>query len=592
MSLGHYVHVAAQYEADVLAGRVPACKWVRLACARNLRDLERAVQDEPEFPFVYDAPAGARVCYFAEQLPHIKGPKAKVVGLDDEGQPVWAKIQLEPWQIWILMSIFGWKRKADGKRRFRTALVMVPRKNAKSTLGAIVVLYMLTADGEGGPNCFSAATTRDQAKVIAEIAWEMAKRSPGFREFYGVRMGAQTNLTLTVPAMAGSFAPLSADAHSLDGLNVSLATVDELHAHATSAVWDVLGTATGARDQPLLLATTTAGDNLFGICHKVMEHAQQVLEQVVDDETFFGVNYTIDEGDDWLDEESWVKANPNYGVSVNPEQLRSKAVMARTVEGEAAAFKTKHLNIWVHALKACLSIDGWNAGQTPLRSAAERQAWRDEVLHERCYVGVDLASKVDLCALSLVFPPTPTRPRWRLLQHIWTPEEALVERSRRDRAPYDIWKAQGWLQTTPGTRIDHAVVRQAIAAAKLRYDIELIGFDPWHADMIINELKREDGYGEDQVLAVPQTYQGMSSACLHMQAEILGGLVDAGGCPVTAWAVANAVANRDGKENMMFAKGKSTGRIDPLISATIGMALWWRVREKPPEPAYQMMVLR
>lgn len=591
MSERNYPQIVAAYEDDVLSGRVPACKWVRLACARNARDTERWRANDAGFPYYFDAKAGTTVCGFAELLPHIKGPKAKVVGHDDDGLAIWATIQLEPWQVWLLMVIFGWKRRDTHKRRFRTALVMVPRKNAKSTLGAVVVLYMLTADGEGGPNCYSAATTRDQAKVIAEIAWEMAKRSHGFRAFYGVKVGAQTNLTLTVPATAGSFAPLSADAHSLDGLNVSLATVDELHAHKTSAVWDVLITATGARDQPLILATTTAGGDLIGVCHKVMEHAQHVLERDVDDETFFGIIYTIDDGDDWLKESSWRKANPNYGVSVDPEDLRSKAIRALTTPEESSSFKTKHLNVWVHSLDACLSVEGWRAGQTQLPTAEARAAWRDELLRERCYIGIDLASKKDLCALSLVFPPTETRPRWRLIQHIWTPEETLVDRSRRDRAPYDIWVAQGWLQTTPGSRIDHAMVRQAILDARGRYNIELVGFDPWHADQLINQLITQDGFSDKQVLEVAQTYQGMSSACLHMQAEILGGKVDAGGCPVTAWAVSNAVANQDGKENLVFAKRKSRGRIDPLIAATIGMALWWRVRDKPAEPKFQILVL-
>ena len=267
--------------------------------------------------------------------------------------------------------------------------------------------------------------------------------------------------------------------------------------------------------------------------------------------------------------------------------MRALALKAKSMPAAAATFKQKRLNLWVNATAPCLSVEGWRKGQTRI----PRATFCDELLHERCYVGIDLASKIDLCAMVLVFPPTETRRTWRVIPHIWTPAETVKERSHRDRAPYDIWVAQGWLQTTPGSRIDHAVVRQAIVEARARYSIALIGFDPWHADQLIDELVKQDGFAADQVLAVPQTYQGMSSACLRVQAEILEGNLDAGGCPVTAWAVSNAVANRDGKDNLMFAKGKSRGRIDPLIALTIGVALYLRV-PTPTEPAYQMLVIR
>src|SRR6185436_931760 len=152
------------------------------------------------------------ICEFAEMLPHVKGPKAFVTGKDDQGRSIWNTIQLEPWQCWILSTLFGWVRVKDGRRRFRIALILIPRKNAKSTLAAVAVLYMLVADKESGAECYSAATSRDQAKVIGEIAWEMARRSPIFREAFGVRMGSKTTLALTVPATGSKFAPLSADA--------------------------------------------------------------------------------------------------------------------------------------------------------------------------------------------------------------------------------------------------------------------------------------------------------------------------------------------------------------------------------------------
>ena len=304
-----YLALARQYEADVLSGAIPACKWVKLAVERNGRDLARV--GSADWLYVMDAEKASRICRMAEMLPHIKGPLAKIIGKDEQGRNVWNTITLEPWQCWVLTNLFGWVHRETGLRRFRVGLVLIPRKNAKSTMGAICALYMLTADGEGGPECYSVATTRDQAKAIAEIAWEMAKRSPAFCEYFGVRVGSETTRSLAVPGTAGKFMPLSADANSLDGLNISFAAVDELHAHKTAAVWQVIDTGTGARSQPMILALSTAGVDVGGICHQKMGYLEKVLDGVAVDETFWGVTYTIDPSDDIRDPAVQRKANPN-----------------------------------------------------------------------------------------------------------------------------------------------------------------------------------------------------------------------------------------------------------------------------------------
>ncbi len=288
-----YLALARGYEDAILDGSIVACKWVKLACERNRKD--RARQGARGFPYEIDVERATRVCLCIEQLPHVKGSQdARVLGYDDEKRPIWNTITLEPWQCWILTTLFGWIHITTKRRRFRVSLVLVPRKNAKSTLAAGIQAYMLTSDGESGAECVSAATTRDQAKVVAEILWEMAKRSPEFLDYFGVKVGAKTTRVLEVPATASKFMPLSADAHTLDGLNISSATIDELHAHPTRGVWDVIDTATGARSQPLIFAITTAGIDIGGICHEKMSYLHKVLEGTQEDDTFFGINYTID----------------------------------------------------------------------------------------------------------------------------------------------------------------------------------------------------------------------------------------------------------------------------------------------------------
>ena len=548
------------YARAVVAGEIPAGTYHRLSCARHLRDMAR--QDTLGFPFRFDAGKAERFVKFAELLSHYKGRWA--------GQ----KIRLEPWERFITSSVFGWVHTETGLRRFKTAFVQVPRKNGKTLLAAVVLLYATFFDGENAGEGYCVATKRDQSKLVFADARKMVLSS-GLK----ARIKAQV-ASLSRDDTASKLVPLGADHDSTDGLNPSVICVDEMHAMKDRGMLDVMETATGARDQPLILEITTFGSEPVSPWGDQNDYSQKILDGVLVDESFFVFTAHADPEDDWRLPETARKANPNYGISVSPEDLAGKVLKATGIPSAAASYRIKHLNVCVAAATACLSVDGWRKGQT---------TWApDELLHEPCYVGIDLASKIDLCCLSFVFPPHGPRASWRLWQHIWTPADTLVNRAHRDRAPYDVWRDQGWLTETPGTQIDHQLIRAVLKDARTRFDIAVIGFDPWHADTLISQLINEDGFPETHVLAVPQTYAGMSSACLKMQAEILSGNVDARGCPVTAWAVSNVVPNVDGKDNLMFAKGKSRGRIDPVIAATIGMALQLRM----PTPAKSVYLTR
>ncbi len=537
------------YARAVLAGDVPAGKYHRLACARHLQD--RAREGTPGFPYVFVLAHAERFVRFARKLRHYKGKK-------------WARTFFEPSsnQLFRLGSIFGWRHVETGLRRFTTAYNEIPRKNGKTFEAALVAIYVTFFEGEPGAEGYCIATKREQAKRVFDDCRKLV-RSSGLR----TRIAVHAH-NLHRERLAQKLEPLGADADSTDGLNPSLIISDELHAQKTRDLQDVMESALGARQNPLHYQITTAGDDLVSPCGDQHLYACQILEGVIEDAStvsFFAFIAHADPEDDWLEEATWRKANPHYGISIEPAEIRKLALKAKNMPSAAAEFKQKILNQWVNATAPCLSIDGWRKGQS---------AWDPAALeHDACFIGIDLASKIDLCALSVVFPPAPGRPRWRWLQYLWTPEETLVERAHRDRAPYRIWVDQGWLQTTPGTRIDQGVIRRTLAELKTRYDIEQIGYDPWHADKLIDELIHEDGFKATQVLAVPQTFAGMSSACLRVQAEILDGAIDARGCPVTAWAVSNAVGQRDGKDNLMFVKGKSRGRIDPVIAATIATSL-------------------
>lgn len=533
------------YAQAVVDGQVLAGKYHRASCARHLRD--RARENTPGFPYVFDLARAERFFRFAGQLRHYKGEWA--------GQP----IQLQPYQLFRLGGVFGWVHAETGLRRFRTSYNEIPRKNGKSLEAAVVALYVTFFDSEPGAEGYCAATKRDQARIVWGDAQKLVQSS-GLKSKIVVQVA-----NLHVDRTASKLEPLGADHDSTDGLNPHLIIVDEFHAHKTRGLIDVLETATGARRQPLTFQITTAGDDPVSPGGDQHDYACKILDGVLEDETFFAFIAHADQEDDWLDERTWQKANPNWGVSVNPEDMRALARKAKAMPAAAATFKQKRLNLWVGASAPWLSVDGWRLGQGKVDQA--------ELADQACYVGIDLASKLDLCAMVFVFPPAGDRTVWALRPWVWTPEETLQARAHRDRAPYDVWAQQGWLRTSPGTHVDHAVIRQVLVKQRDTWRIQQIGFDPWHAGTIIDQLVNEDGFDKEQVVEVPQTFAHMSNGALAFEGAVLDGSVDAASSPLMSWCASNAVVQRDGKDNIQPIKKRSRGRIDPIVAAVIGVNL-------------------
>ena len=543
------LNVIDDYARRVVDGEIPAGKYHRLACVRHQRD--RAREGTVEFPYRFDLAKAERFFRFAENLKHYKGK--------------WAgeKIVLQPYQKFRLGSLFAWVHVLNGRRRFRTAYNEIPRKNGKSLEAAIVALYGTFYDGEPGAEGYTVATKRDQAKIVHGDCKQLVKSS-----------GLKTRIKVLVANLhredtSSKLEPLGADHDSTDGLNPQIVIIDEAHAMKDRGLIDVMETAVGAREQPLIFWITTAGNDPVSPCGDQHDYACKILDGVLVDETVFAFIASADPEDDWTLPETAAKANPNYGVSVSPEDLAAKVAKALAMPAAAATYKQKHLNIWTNADAAWLSVEGWRKGQ----SQSDPAVFARELDGQACWVGIDLASKIDLCAMVFMFPPVGERRSWRLLRWVWTPAETLIERARRDRAPYDVWVQRGYLLTTPGERIDHSEIRRVLVEQKTRFKIQQIGFDPWHADKLIEDLINIDGFTETQAIEVPQTYAGMSSAALSFEAEVLEGKVDANGCPLMAWCASNAVVQRDGKDNIYPVKKKSRGRIDPMMAAIIARRL-------------------
>ena len=556
-----YSDRAHEYARAVVSGAIPACKFVIQACQRQIDDLAN-----PPAGYRFSEEHAARVCRFVELCPHIKGIKAKAGEL----------IKLEPWQVFILTTVFGWVD-ADGNRRFRRVYIEIPRGNGKSALSSTIGLYMLAMDGEAGSEVYSAATTRDQARIVFRDAQAMARKMEAFRKRFSVEVTAQAIVQMKSNS---SFKALSAEGHTLDGLNIHLAVVDELHAHKTPEVWDVLESGAGKRPQSLIWAITTAGFNKYGVCYQVRDYAVKVLSGDVTGiaaDAQFAIVYTIDEGDDPYTEESLRKANPNFGVSVDPDFVRQNAAKAKQVVKDRVNFLTKHLNIWVDANSALFDTEWW-------RKCEDRALDEADFAADECVMGLDLASKIDIAARVNVYRRlSGGKAHYYVFPRFYLPRVAIEE----DRHPmYRGWEMQGDIYATPGETTDFGIIEDEIKADGPGLNLQAIATDPWQAQQMIQSLKKDGMPAEEY----RQTVANMSEATKTLDALMREGRIHHPGNAVLNWMIGNVVGHYDAKENVYPRKEMPQNKIDGAIALI--MALGWFIQREAAEPAkeYKMLI--
>ena len=556
MKPGGYVEAAKRYTRDVLAGRIPACRWVRLACERQVRDLK--AQRTAALPFRFDVAAAERVCRFMERLPHIKGPLAR----DN------SRIKLEPWECFLLTTAYGWLHKTGaykGRRRFRTLYLEVPRGNGKSLLLSGLCLYAIGADDEAGAEVYSAAVTRDQARIVFDTARRMAERLPDLRDALGIEAGKHA---IYQEATASTFKPLASDEDSLEGLNIHFVAIDELHAHKSRAVYDVCETAMGKRDQPMMAIITTAGSDRAGICYEVRSYVCKILEQAATDDTWFGVIYTIDrdenavgeieQGDDWQSETSWRKANPNWNVSVEPNHVARMATKAMQLPSAQANFKTKHLNVWVNADSAWLDMGYWHQCRDPDLDIAD-------FVGEPCTVGLDLASKVDIAAKARLFSRLIDGVMHYYFFGTYYLPAAAIEAGRN--AQYLGWREAGLLIETPGEVLDFTLVEADLLDDAGRFAPVEVAFDPWQATQLSQNMLARDV----PMIEYRQTVANFSAPMKELQGLIMGRRFHHDGCPITTWMMSNVVCHRDVKDNIYPRKERDENKIDGPIAIIMAL---------------------
>jgi phage terminase large subunit-like protein len=532
---------ATDYAREVVDGRVVAGELVRLACQRHLRDIDNG----RERGLVWNAHRASAAVQFFTLLRHIKGPKG--------GKP----IVLEPWQKFFVGAIYGWTR-TNGTRRFREAFLEVGRKNGKTAIASGIGIAELVMTGEHGPEVYTLATKRDQARLTHADSLRMVQKSPGLRKWIKVYKDSLIN-----ERMSGKYVPLSADAHTLDGLNPSAAIMDEIHEWPSRLLYDVIETGMGARSQPLILITTTAGFDRHSIWWERREAHIAALRGQHEDDSLFAYIATLDKDDDWTDPSVWVKANPNLGVTIDPEEFARKVRQAQAIPGKQNSFKRKNLNMPTDAASLWISREAWDrcAGLTDVAQLAGRS----------CYVGVDLSTKRDLTAAVYVFPPEDEGGVWCLVPRFWLPEEDLAERCEQDGVPYDRWAESGHISLIPGRIVDYDVVRQDLMADAEDFDVLAFVFDPWGA---VQTMKRLDADGY-VVRPFRQTERMYKAPVLEFEGLIEQRRILHTGCPVLGWCVANTALEETRAGNRTPSKSSSTTRIDGTVAAlmAIGAAI-------------------
>lgn len=535
-----YLGIAKKYARDVSTGKVFACKWVKLACKRQTEDLKKYARSGL---YEWSKEEAGRICRFIELLTHTKGELA--------GQ----RVVLEPWQIFILTTVFGWRRRADGGRRFRRVYIEVPRGSGKSTLSSGVALYCLLADHEPGAEVYSFATTRDQAKIVFGDAKVMAEHNPALRERFGLQVLANA---LYVSSTNSTFQAKSAEGSTLDGLNTHLAVVDELHAHKTRAVYDVVETSLGKRRSSLLWCITTAGFDTSGICYEVRTMCTKVLSRLADDETQFAIIYTIDDGDDWSSMEALEKANPNWGVSVRPEVITSLLQKAKTLPSAINNFKTKHLDVWCSARSAWLDMRAWKRCETTGLELSDFEG-------QPCFIGLDIGSKSDLTVKTYLFPfEEDGKDKYALFCECWLPSKA-IETSTNSQ--YSGWVRSGYIQETDGAMTDLNVIEESIREDLSRFDVQTVTYDPWQATQIATSLSDEGA----PMLECRFTVQNVSDPMKTLEALVIDGRIVHDGNPVMAWMMGNVEARIDAKDNIFPRKERHENKIDGAVAAILAL---------------------
>jgi len=555
------LHPAEQYLRDIVDGKIVASKYVRQAAQRHFQDLEYGADRGLKF----DREAAQHcIDFFPAFLTHQEGEFA--------GKP----FHLTPDQqakVWI---VYGWQRRSEERsryiRRFQFVYNEEGRGNGKSMFVSGLCLYELIAFGEAGAWVYSAATDKKTARLVWDTAAQMVQSNPELRELIDKRAGIAN---MHVPGTAAKFEAVASDSDNLLGLRPQFTSLDELHVHANSGVWDVFESAMGKRVEPLLWAITNSGYDRLSVCWQKREYAIKVLDAEISGDTSFR-NDTwfvwicgIDEDDDWEDETCWRKANPNLGICVSMDELRQKAAVAKGDPSSLNSFLRFRLSRWTEGTANWMPMDKWDLCNAPVDE--------HDLAGRFCVGALDLSTTTDISAFALIFPPSDDDPKWRVLIRYFLPKDNISARVKRDRVPYDRWEREGGFILTPGTVIDYGAIRAEVNRCAEMFDLKEISYDRWNSSDVVKNLET-DGF---DMIKWGQGFNDMNAPMKRLMELVLGSELAHGACPILRWMARNTVAYMDPAGNIKPDKAKSKEKIDGIV-ATI-MALGRAMQVAMPE---------
>jgi len=536
-----HVTKAKRYAKNVVAGKTPSCKWIRLACKRFLDDL--ANEKKANFPYHFNADRAERFSTFAELIPHVKGKWSGTT------------IILENWQCFLLVNIFGWEDKKTRLRRFQRAFVFLPRKNGKTTLAAIIGLGMLTIEAEPGAEVYCGATSEDQANEVFRPAKAMANKAKGFKEQFGVEVMASS---IHREDELSFFRRLIGKPG--EGQSPYCAIHDEYHEHATSEQVDSMSTGMAARQEPLQLIITTAGVDLSSPCKEFDNYARKVIEGALKDDQLFVLVYAIDEKDDWQDIKTWKKVNPNYGISVSESYLKNKLNEAKQRVSQQNIIRCKHLNEWMNVSTRWIDADLW-------RKCEDKSLNIDDYKNEKCVLSIDLASKIDICSLIRLFKQDDL---WIAFASHYLPSETIWLPQNKH---YQQWLAEGWLTETEGARTDFRQVENDIKEINEINPIIELAFDPREAGYLIADIQE---WASFECVEIIQGPAHMSEPMKELEAVIHDNKIRHNGDPILAWMISNVIKKQGrmgGAVKYYYpTKEKDDQKIDGIIALIMALS--------------------
>lgn len=523
-----------QYPVDVISGNVIAGKHIKKACERFF-----SLMDDDRYMFLEENVD--KVIRLYHHLRHFKGRHS--------GKP----FVLEPWQEWIIASIYGFYNKSDGSRLTQTVYIEVARKNGKTALAAGIGLNALINDDEDGAEVYFAANSKDQVKISAWPLCSNFAKAFDPKEKYLKVYRDTINFDKTISWLK----VLAADSTKLDGPNPSTFILDEYHAAKSNSLKAVLESGQGTRDNPLEIIITTAGFDKLGPCYELRTTATEILNGLKEDDSFFMAIYSLDEKDDWKDEANWIKSNPNMDVTVKSSYLRKEVRKAMNTPSDEVNVKTKNLNMW------CDSSDVWIPDDYIL--ACSRKVDLDDfTTKDDCFAGIDLSSTSDLTCVSFMIPKDG---KFYFKTLYYLPEEALE--TKKNKEQYSEWVRLGFLKLTPGNVVDYDYILDDILSVDKRLYIVKVGYDSWNAtQFVINATDK--GLPMEPV---SQSIGNFNRPTKEMERVILSGNVVIDNNPITRFCFRNVVMKLDHNGNTKPSKEYRDKKIDGVISMIEAMGV-------------------